>query len=152
VSDTEEEVTPRLYDHALRVYKEMEKLGHKEFPPNDGGQTFDDSDMITVYEGHLTRLFAELQIANPYYTKIMEALKGQNCITQLRRGGGSALSKWCLLTPPSEEGFKAIMDRRRAPRGNKADIDQRLADLTRWVGLLDDKVQELIDARQQGPA
>lgn len=132
-----EEVTPALFDHAKRVYEAMLSQSRKEFPDNVGGGTVTEEEMLTVYEGYLTRLFADLQIPNPYYTKIINALKGQNCVEQLRRGGGAALSKWLLLEPPTEEGFKLIMQRRRPTTGKQAVLEQRVGDLTRMLHDLD---------------
>lgn len=140
VADTEE-VTPALFDHAKTVYEEMLKRSHKELPP---GQELEPVDEIDVYEGHLTRLFADLSIANPYYTKIKNALVGQNCIEQLRRGGGVGLSKWILHNPPTEEGFKAIAERRRSTSGKSAIQEQRIKDLT----LLTNNLCEQVDTLQ----
>jgi len=143
VSDTVEEVTPKLFDHAKRVYDEMLRRSHKEMigPQHNGEVDLSNTKEVDVYEGHLTTLFADLQIANPYYTRIMDALKGQNCMEQLRRGGGSAMSKWILHAPPTEEGFRAIMDRNRVPKGGVKMLEQRVKDLTRMVHGLTDEVE-----------
>jgi hypothetical protein len=119
VTDTDQP-TPALYDHAVRVYKEMRSRATKQ---EVEGQTVD------VYEGHLTNLFRDLDIANPYYTKIRKALVGQNCIAQLRRGGGTALSKWIILNEPEEDTFRAIMDRKTAPKGASAELLQSMRGL-----------------------
>lgn len=143
MSDTQEEVTPRLYDHAVRVYEEMLKRSHKEFPDNTGGETFGDADQLDIYEGHLTRLFADLQIANPYYTKIRDALVAQNCMEQIRRGGGVATSRWVLHHPPDEETFRATTERRHAPKGKNAVLEQRVSDLMRMVGQHANEIEKL---------
>lgn len=150
MSDTAEEVTPALFDHARRVYEEMLRRSHKEFQNVEGGGSATEDDTVDVYEGHLTRLFADLTIPNPYYTKILDALKGQNCIAQLRRGGGAALSKWALLEPPTEESFRAITERRRAPKGKQAQLEQRVGDVLRQyqeivnrVEILEDRIAKL---------
>jgi hypothetical protein len=124
-------VTPALFDHAKRVYEEMLKRSHKESIEHGQAQGEVQPEIeVNVFEGHLTRLFADLNIANPYYTKIKNALVGQNCIEQLRRGGGVGLSKWVLHCEPTEEGFRAIAERRRATKGQAAILEQRVKDLT----------------------
>jgi hypothetical protein len=134
-----EELTPALFDHAKTLYEEMLKRSHKEQLP-DVEVVVGTTPHVDVYEGHLTRLFAELALPNPYYTKILNALKGQNCIEQLRRGGGVAFSKWVLNCPPTEEGFKRIMERKRAPKGKQAELEQRVQDLTKWTNRLEERL------------
>lgn len=145
MSSTAEEVTPALFDHAKRVYEEMLKRSHKESVVQESlaGLPTDSSLQVNVYEGHLTRLFAELEIANPYYTKIRNALVGQNCIEQLRRGGGVGLSKWILHCEPTEDGFKAIMERRRATKGQSAILEQRVKDLVHMVNQYGEAIENL---------
>jgi hypothetical protein len=142
VSETEAEVTPALFDHAVRVFEEMQNRSRTEEVDNA-----DDPSgyvQVKVYEGHLTRLFADLQIANPYYTKIRNALVGQNCIEQLRRGGGSAMSKWIVRHPPDEETFRAILERRHgAPKGKNQVLEQRVRDLTRQVNDYGQRIDDL---------
>jgi hypothetical protein len=136
-----EEVTPALFDHAKRLYEVMLDRSHNEEVP------VEDEDLpsvqVRVYEGHLTRLFSELGLPNPYYTKILDALKAQNCVEQIRRGGGVALSKWALLEPPTEESFKILLDRKRAPRGKVEGLEQRVRDLTITVQTLTESHEEL---------
>lgn len=121
---TDENPTPALFDHAVRVYETMRQQATK--------QTVDDKEAL-VYEGHLTNLFRDLDIANPYYTRIMKVLKGQMCLLQLRRGGGTAMSKWLILEPPNEETFREIMERRTPTKGKGAVMEQQLRDLKRVV-------------------
>jgi hypothetical protein len=145
----EEEVIPALFDHAKRVYEEMLKRSVKEEDRGLEEPLAGPGVMLDVYTGHTTRLFNDLGIANPYYTKIMDALKGQGCIEQRRRGGGVAMSKWVLNYPPEEEGFRAIMDRKRGPKGKGAELEQRVKDLTKMVNDLYGTVENLNDAFQQ---
>lgn len=136
-----EELTPALFEHAKRLYEEMHKRSNREEV-----EDLDDPSgyrQVDVYIGHLTRLFAELQIANPYYTKIMAALKAQGCIEQLRRGGGSATSKWLLKFPPEEETFRQILERKRAPKGKTHQLEQRTHDLMRLSQSLQDDIERL---------
>jgi hypothetical protein len=133
VSDAESP-TPALFDHAVRVYEEMLKRSTKQVIEGEEMQ---------VYEGHLTSLFSDLSIANPYYTKIRDMLKGQNCMVQIRRGGGVALSKWVMLSPPTEEGFREIMERKTAPKGKVVMLEQQVKGLTSMLNDLIDRVEVL---------
>lgn len=143
---TTEELTPALFDHSLRLYEAMLEKSHKELPQ---GQELEPVEEINVYEGHLTRLFAELNLPNPYYTKILDALKGQNCIEQLRRGGGVAQSRWILLAPPTEEGFKILIERKRQPKGKTAILEQRVNDLMKLTSSLQTQVEALDKGYQE---
>lgn len=154
MSDTTiEELTPALYDHSLRLYEAMLVKSHQESIETEDNQS-DGEGMsptpktVSVYEGHLTKLFAELGLPNPYYTKILDVLKGQNCIEQLRRGGGVAQSRWLLLEQPTEEGFKILTERKRMPKGKVAIIEQRTKDLMRQISALQDNVESLNNAYQ----
>jgi hypothetical protein len=150
-----EELAPALFDHAKRVYEEMQKSAKTEhYYGEEMGWQSHRGEAVTVehpgpyesrvvYEGHLTRLFSDLNIANPYYTKIRAALVAQGCIEQIRRGGGVATSKWVLCHPPEEDGFKAIMERRRAPKGRGAIIDQRVSDLMKLVAQHEEAIENL---------
>lgn len=142
---TTEELTPALFDHSKRLYDAMLAASHKEvaYDNPEGAVPGAQGTEVDIYEGHLTRLFAELNLPNPYYTKILDVLKAQNCITQLRRGGGVALSRWCLLEPPTEEGFKILTERKRAPKGKVAIIEQRTNDLMKSVSRLEDYIDNL---------
>lgn len=126
--------TPALYDHAKRVYEEMVNRGRREIRHDvEGGQTITDDDYVNVYEGHLTKLFNELGIANPYYTKIRDALVAQGCIEQLRRGGGQAFSKWVLVKWPEESTFRSFMERNKAPKGKVNVLEQQVKDMRRMI-------------------
>lgn len=139
MSNPEEQPTPALFEHANRVYEEMLKRSHKENDEVLG--------TVDIYEGHLTRLFSELGIANPYYTKIKHALEGQGCIVQIRRGGGAALSKWQLCFPPDEETFRTVAERKRNSSGRLGVVEQRVKDLTRMVNELTDRIEMLEKVR-----
>src|SRR4051812_13966881 len=131
----------------------MKKRSHKEERPTTGQEVeldLTDDDLIEVYEGHLTHLFSDLQIANPYYSKIKGVLVAQGCIEQLRRGGGSAMSKWILQRPPEEETFKALMERKRPTTGRLAILEQQVKDQRVMLTSLSNKLEELTDYIQQG--
>ena len=80
-----------LFDKCLMVYKAMYR--HAD---GDSG----------VYKGHLSKLmFNDLQLSNPYYTKITRKLKDMGCIEQTKRGNAVALSEWNLVKVPTWEDF-----------------------------------------------
>lgn len=121
--------TPVMFDHCSKVYNAMLKASEEEFittyqdEPNGR-----EDDRVTVYTGHLTGLFQQLGIPNPYYTAVMKALKAMNCVEQFRRGGGAGLSKWILYKEPTEEGFMAYHGNKRPGRhaGQVAALEQRV--------------------------
>jgi hypothetical protein len=91
-----EDAPPKLFEHCSVVYEAMKKVAK--------GTTIEGTYAL-VYEGYLTRLFADLQMAMPYYTTVMRRLKAMDCVQQLARGGGSSPSRWQLLTEPSWDSF-----------------------------------------------
>lgn len=131
MEDTNEDrPTSMVYDHCKRVFEEMQSQARKE---EDG----------LIYEGHLTKLFANLQLPTPYYTTVMNHLKSMNCVEQLRRGGGNSPSRWVLIAEPNEEAFKSIENVRRRSHGKVAGLEQQVRDLTRQVNTLSTKVTAL---------
>ena len=145
VSD-DEKPTPALFDHAVRVYEEMLKRSSKDYltMTNEEAAALDaDPQQVDVYEGHLTRLFADLNIANPYYTKIMNTLVELGCVEQLRRGGGKAQSKWVLCKAPVEDIFKDFVERKRQPQTRLHQLEQRIKDLVRITQDQDARIERL---------
>lgn len=131
---------PALYGYLAKVYKQMEDEAEVETLPDDENETG------LVYTGHLTVLFQGMNIPNPYYTSVTRALKAMGCVIQLRRGGGSATSKWLLVAPPTEVSFMdADLGKRRtvAGKGKVAILEQRIRDLTRRVTVLEDKLSKV---------
>lgn len=128
--EDEDRPTSMVYDHCVRVFKEMQSQARAE---EDG----------LIYEGHLTKLFANLQLPTPYYTTVMNHLKSMNCVEQLRRGGGNSPSRWVLIAEPNEEAFKSIENVRRRSHGKVAGLEQQVRDLTRQVNALTTKVTTL---------
>jgi hypothetical protein len=125
---TDDNPVPAMFDHAARVYGEMAKRANMEDMPLSEGDEGGLTQNALVYKGHLTNLFQELGIPNPYYTAVMKALKAMNCVEQYRRGGGPAMSQWILLTEPTEEGFMAYTNHKtpNRPKGAIAAVEQRL--------------------------
>jgi DNA-binding IclR family transcriptional regulator len=125
----EEGPAPALLEHMTNVYNAMKsKAIDVELDSENGKEVLE---IIKVYEGHLTGLFAELGMSTPYYTSIMKALKAMGCVDQVRRGGGAALSKWQLNYPPTAEGYAAYENNRVPNRrqGEIAALKQQVRDL-----------------------
>lgn len=124
-------VVPAVFEHALAVYREMVIHARPD----------EDLDNLLVYDGHLTQLFRKLRLPTPYYTFIKNKLRDMGCIEQLRRGGGSATSKWVLWKEPTLEEWKGS-GVARPRRGNKASMQERqIKDLAERCSRLEGIVQ-----------
>jgi hypothetical protein len=127
-------VIPAVFEHAQRVYNKM--LEESE----------EDSDGLTVYQGHLTRLFKDLRLSVPYYTLIKNKLVAMGCIEQTRRGGGNGTSRWVLWREPMLPAWN-VADAARARKGNKTlQLEVRITDLTRRMALLEQTVKRMQEA------
>lgn len=102
-----------------------------------------------IYEGHLTNLFRDLGVPNPHYTAVMRALKAQNCVVQIRRGGGTAMSKWALLKEPEAEAFVEAAGRRTATKGKMGQLEQRFNDLQKLLIRTIERLDELEERLNQ---
>lgn len=146
----EQKPTSIIYDHCVRVYEEMHAQSREEeldfADPGDG--EFVNKHQVLVYEGHLTKLFAGLQLSTPYYTSVMNHLKAMGCVEQLRRGGGNSPSRWMLVRPPAEEAFNSIENQKRLSRGKVAALEQQVRDLSRTVADLYARVDALTTLAQ----
>ena len=117
-----------MLDHCRLVYKAMAEEATQA--PNEG----------LIYTGHLTRLFIDVGLGQPYYTAVTRKLKSMDCIRLIKRGGSSAESKWLLLQEPSEALFTLPeVDRSRATgsRGRKEMFEQQLRDLNARMSRLE---------------
>lgn len=112
--------TPVMYEHCARVWDAMCEIAEQ-------------TDEGIVYEGHTTKLFQRLNLPGPYYTPVMKHLTNMGCVEQLRRGGGSTLSKWRILARPSEESFTSVVGTNATPTGRMAQLEQMVRDLNRRV-------------------
>jgi hypothetical protein len=129
---------PAVYEHCVKVYEAMnrqavdEELNDDPIPGQGTVQKF--------WEGHTTRLFSELGLAAPYYTSVMNHLKRMGCVVQVRRGGGTASSKWELLQEPTEELYNNMLGGNVNPTSAKARMDfleKQVRDLYRRQQLIE---------------
>jgi hypothetical protein len=126
------EVVPALFEHACNVYKTMEESSE-----------MDDTLGLRVYEGHLTNLFRKLLLSVPYYTEIKNRLISIGCIEQVRRGGGTAMSRWVLWKEPTLDEWKYASSKRPG-RGNAVTvIQQQIKDLSAMCRKLTMDVEQL---------
>lgn len=141
VHQPDDRPVPALYDWAKKVY---DKMLFEAKPEGDENDELDEPQM--VYEGHLTNLHRELGVPNPHYTAVMRALKAGGCVVQIRRGGGTAMSKWALLKEPDPDAFVEAAGRRMVNRSKVGILEQRLNDLQKLVVGLREEVDGLKEA------
>ena len=129
--DTETAVPPALFEHVSTIYNAMAE-GAEE-----------DKDGNKIWTGFATHLFKEYDLSVPYYTQVMRMLQAMDCLRQLRRGGGTAPSKWLLNQEPSMELFDAACQIPGAYRGSKAaQTDQMLRDLSNRLAAVEDRLND----------
>lgn len=122
---------PALYGHCEQVFAEMD--ARATLQEIDGQEA-------KVYTGHLTKLFEDLRLSVPYFSSVMNQLKGMDCVRQLRRGGGSAPSVWLIVQPPSIDMFEAGREPSKAQaRTGRLDVlEQQVRDLAKRIQALED--------------
>lgn len=128
-------LTPALFEHACNVYADMEKSAK---PVAHQGQE------ILVYEGHLTQLFKGLRLSVPYYTAIKNQLIGMGCIEQMRRGGGSGMSKWVLWKTPTLDEWQAFSPSKSRRGSKQLMMEQRIKALQDRIDKLEEQVEGII--------
>jgi hypothetical protein len=109
----------KLWEHVCTVFAEMQRSSKNE---RVNGKH------ALVYEGHMTKLFRDLNLATPYYSSVLQRLKQMGCIRQLSRGGGSAPSRWELLTDPDYDDFEAVETSKREGKSRLGDVEVKVAD------------------------
>jgi len=98
-----------------------------------------------VYEGYLTRLFGDLGLAIPYYTKIMNMLKAMGCVRQLARGGGQSPSRWELIKDPTWDLYEPLEDTRSKSQTKLGQTSDMTKNLARRVDALEQLVEALVE-------
>lgn len=138
----DERPLPALWTYVQKVYSTMKEEAETGII-NPGAER---EETGLIYEGHLTNLFSNLGIPNPYYTSVTRMLKLMGCCVQLRRGGGPSASRWCLDKTPTEDDFRAALVSGRKGlqnRGKLAQVEQRIRDLTSYTQRLESRIAVL---------
>jgi hypothetical protein len=141
ITRRQEPTTAAMFDHCKRVYDRM--LSESQ-----------DFNGVILYEGHLTKLFTQMNFSVPYYSMVTRKLKDMGCIRMLRRGGGGSLSQWEMLTEPTPEAFKVTLTAAQrgkgSERGNKTGqeldaLKQQIRDLTSRMNMVEDALRQLVN-------
>jgi hypothetical protein len=132
-----EEAPPKLFEHCLSVFAAMKKEAR---PTKIEGQH------ALVYEGFLTHLFSDLQLATPYYTSVMQRLRKMQCVRQLSRGGGNSPSRWELLRDPEWDVFAEAEQRRLQGATKLGQLQGEVRELNRRVTDLESIYQRMTEA------
>ena len=142
---------PAQFDHCMRVYALMERESSiEEFEPTESTADYNERHQDApiaegmkgrrrVWEGHTTRIFNNLELSTPYYTSVLNHLKRMGCVEQLRRGGGSATSKWLLIREPTIDLYEAKGSEHINPatlKGRVAETERNIRDLNRKLDIV----------------
>lgn len=123
------EETSALYSYCEAVWHAM----------NEEADEIDVNENLSLWRGHLTRLFEEQGLGVPRYTAVVTALKDMGCMYQRRRGGGKVPSEWVLVEPPTIELFKqsrGVATSKRAQK-NQTILEQNITDMNKRVANLE---------------
>lgn len=132
---------PAMFTHCETVYNELLKRA----VPDDASDSF-------VYTGFLTKLFQDVRLSSPYFSKVMRALTEMDCTRQLRRGGGGSTSTWMLIQPPTPSLYEVYANSastQTTRRGGSDSQQQQVRDLNARVGKLEAIVTQLVRINQK---
>lgn len=120
----ESDILPALYGHCVTIYRML----HREAEDVDF-----EGDTVRVFEGSTTNVFNRAHLSTPYYSHVMKRLQNMGCVRQIRRGGGSSMSRWLIITEPTPEAWAqaAEMSRVTARSGKVVQLEQKVRDLQR---------------------
>lgn len=140
------DATPEaLYQHCETAYRAMMQSATGRVLVDDEGV----EQTIIVWEGMLTQFITgELHLSVPYYTKITQALKRMGCISQLKRGGGTAPSQWRLITEPTIQLFLTTQPMKTKPQGNQASLQQQMDSFNKRLGVMERAFTKIIEEEQ----
>lgn len=122
-----------LFGHCTKVYEAMENQAE-----------YDEEHDTLMWQGSLTKLFQELGYGVPSYSRIMNALKGMDCVVQLQRGNGTNPSIWLLLREPTDTLYNFWVEQRNERSRRPKPGEQRMRDLENRVASLEGEVNTLL--------
>jgi hypothetical protein len=125
VVEERDKAPPALWEHCKKVYTAMET---GLFITEEGAR---------VWEGYTSKLFASLGISVPYYGRVLSALTRMGCITQLRRGGGTAPSQWRLWKDPVLEEFLKTVEEIPGRQKRETLLESQVGDIRKQLGGVD---------------
>jgi hypothetical protein len=96
-----------------------------------------------VWEGHLTKKFAELDIPLAFYPHVISTLESVGAVAQEVRGGRSKPSRWRVLNPNVEALVNASTIRKASKAGRMSRLEGDIRDLRNTVGKQSQEIQEL---------
>ena len=131
-----EEVPPKLFEHCLSVFAAMKK---------NATAVQIEGQHALVYEGFLTRLFSDLQLATPYYTSVMQRLRRMQCVRQLSRGGGNSPSRWELIRDPEWDTFSTAEQKRLLGATKLGQLQGQVTSLNSRVQNLEDTMARILN-------
>jgi hypothetical protein len=105
-----------------------------------------------VYEGFLTRLFNQLELATPYYTSVMQRLRRMGCVRQLSRGGGNSPSRWELIKDPVWDDFEVAEQRRLQSTTKLGQLQGQVTSLNTRVQALEGQMRRILGEEPQQEA
>lgn len=132
-----EDTPPKLFEHCSTVFERMKK---------DARATVIEGNHALVYEGFLTHLFSELNLATPYYTSVMQRLRKMGCVQQLARGGGNAPSRWELIREPDWDRFEVADDRRLQSATKMGQMQGQINSMNTRILVLEDQMSAILRA------
>jgi hypothetical protein len=136
-----DDAKPAVLQHCEAIYSRM----------REAGQTVDEDGVVLVYwQGYMTHLVKDLNLATPYYTQCKQALVKMGCIRQLKRGGGRSESQWELIKAPNADLYAEYTGgRKNKPKTVSPDrmamVEGQIADLTRRMDVLTRNHEQLIE-------
>lgn len=117
---------PALLSHCQKIYAAMH------------AQSFEDSEGVIHWQGHLTKLFEELGFGVPRYTRITSMMREMGCIVQIQKGSAGYPGDWILVSPPTLDLYESVKERQHQAKISKEqqeaeahadDVTQRINDI-----------------------
>src|SRR5438552_16082227 len=116
----EAEALPTFFGHAIKVYSMLEREAV--------GVVREDGTIVRQWTGFFTHTIKDAGFSSAYYSRIKPLLIELGCVTQVRRGGGTAPTVFILNHPPVVDDFHQF-ETRRHKRVRVVDLAQRLGAL-----------------------